>query len=360
MFKVALITRNRMENLETQSPPNKKKFWQYLIILVVLGLAVNLLLPQISDLTRSWQVVKQMTWWLVGLAVTAEVFSYLSYGYCLHAIVSLHGKKLATPKGALIAMAATSVGLVAGGWFAATGSIFTSVRRETNDGTIATMAGILPTMLLNLSIEVIAVLGIIYLAIIGKLTSSQLIQYAIFLLLLTISTFGYLLVLVWPKQTYRLINAVLWRWSRIRKKPYNPQKTHDMINNVILSWKELARGNWHKPMLGAFANILFDMLAMFMIFQAANYHIPIGVLFASYGIPYLLAKMAFIFPGGIGVVEASMAAIQTSLGVPDEISVVAILGYRLLSFWIPTLLGFVAMGYLSRTNNIRKVPLPQE
>ena len=112
MFKVALITRNRMENLETQSPPNKKKFWQYLIILVVLGLAVNLLLPQISDLTRSWQVVKQMTWWLVGLAVTAEVFSYLSYGYCLHAIVSLHGKKLATPKGALIAMAAVAVSIV--------------------------------------------------------------------------------------------------------------------------------------------------------------------------------------------------------------------------------------------------------
>ncbi len=354
MIKTGLIPRNRMENLEVQSPPNKKKFWQYLIILVVLGLAVNLLLPQISDLTRSWEVLRTMTWWAVGLAFVAEILSYYSYGYCLHAIVNLHEKKLSAPRGTLIVMAATSVGLVAGGWFAVAGSIFGSVRRETNDSTTATMAGILPSMLLNLSIEVIAILGIVYLAVIGKLTNSQLIQYIIFLILLTISTFGYLLALVLPKQTYHIVNSVLWRWNRIRKRPYNPQKTQDMINNVILSWKELARGNWKKPFLGAFSYILFDMLAMFLIFQAIGYNIHPGVLFASYGIPFLLSKIAFIFPGGIGVIEASMAAIQTSLGVPNEISVVAILGYRLFSFWIPTLLGFVAMGYLSRNKNALK------
>jgi len=360
VIKTGLIPRNRMDNFEAQSSPNKKKFWQYLIILVVLGLAVNLLLPQISDLTRSWEVVKKMTWWAVGLAFVAVVFEYLSYGYCIHAIVHLHDKQLSTPKGTLIVMAATSVGLVAGGWFAVAGSIFGSVRRETNDGTTATMAGILPTMLLNLSIEVVAILGILYLAIIGKLTNSQLVQYIVFLILLTISTFGYLLALVLPKQTFRIINGVLWRWSRIRKKPYDPQKTQDMIDNVILSWKELARGNWKKPFLGAFGYITFDMLAMFLIFQAVGYDIHPGVLLASYGIPYLLAKIAFIFPGGIGVVEASMAAIQTSLGVPNEISVVAILGYRLFSFWLPTLLGFGAMGYLSRAKKTFKQPAVQK
>ncbi|HOE35594.1 MAG: flippase-like domain-containing protein [Chloroflexi bacterium] len=359
MIKIGLVQRNRMENLETQSAPNKKKFWQYLIILVVLGLAVNLLLPQISDLTRSWEVVRTMTWWAVGLAFVFLVLEYLSYGYCIHAIVSLHDKKLSTPKSTLIVMAATSVGLVAGGWFAVAGSIFGSVRRETNDGTTATMAGILPSMLLNLSIEIVAILGIIYLAIIGKLTGGQLIQYIIFILLLTIATFGYLLALVLPRQTFRIVNGALWRWNRIRKKPYNPQKTQEMINNVILSWKELARGNWKKPFLGAFGYILMDMLVMFLFFKAVGYDIPIGVLFASYGIPFLLSKIAFIFPGGIGVVEASMAAIQTSLGVPNEISVVAILGYRLFSFWIPTLLGFAAMGYLSRSKPVLK-PVAQK
>ena len=44
-----------------------------------------------------------------------------------------------------------------------------------------------------------------------------------------------------------------------------------------------------------------------------------------------------------------MVAIYTSLGVPGAISVVVILSYRLLSFWIPSLLGFAVAVYLQKT-----------
>jgi uncharacterized protein (TIRG00374 family) len=57
--------------------------------------------------------------------------------------------------------------------------------------------------------------------------------------------------------------------------------------------------------------------------------------------------MAFMLPGGVGVIEAGMVAIYDSLLVPNAVSVVVILGYRLFSFWLPTLLGFVAAAYLS-------------
>ena len=336
-----------MANLEEQTPPTKKKTWRFVVILIVLGLAVNLLLPQISNFTEAWSVVKTMTWWAVGLAALSVIFSYLSYGYCIHAIVASRKQQLSVPKSTLIVMSATSVGLVAGGWVTLAGSIFSSVKRETEDNGTATITGLLPSMLLNMSIALIAVVGLVYLGIIGQLTNGQLVQYLIFLFLLMFFTFGSLLVLVFPKFTYKVINWALWHWNKIRKKPYDPQKTRDMLDNLIFSWKEMGRGNWKKPLLGAFGYTLFDLLAMYLIFIAAGYNIKLGVLFAGYGLPYLLAKIAFIFPGGIGVVEATMAAIQTSLGVPSEISVVVILVYRLFSFWAPTLLGFAAMGYLN-------------
>jgi len=336
-----------MANLEEQTPPTKKKTWRFVVILIVLGLAVNLLLPQISNFTEAWSVVKTMTWWAVGLAALSVIFSYLSYGYCIHAIVASRKQQLSVPKSTLIVMSATSVGLVAGGWVTLAGSIFSSVKRETEDNGTATITGLLPSMLLNMSIALIAVVGLVYLGIIGQLTNGQLVQYLIFLFLLMFITFGSLLVLVFPKFTYKVINWALWHWNKIRKKPYDPQKTRDMLDNLIFSWKEMGRGNWKKPLLGAFGYTIFDLLSMYLIFIAAGYNIKLGVLFASYGLPYLLAKIAFIFPGGIGVVEATMAAIQTSLGVPSEISVVVILVYRLFSFWAPTLLGFAAMGYLN-------------
>lgn len=346
-----------MANLEEQTPPTKKKIWRFVIILIVLGLAVNLLLPQISNFTEAWSVVKTMTWWAVGLAALSIIFSYLSYGYCIHAIVASRKQQLSVPKSTLIVMSATSVGLVAGGWVTLAGSIFSSVKRETEDNGTATITGLLPSMLLNMSIALIAVVGLVYLGIIGQLTNGQLVQYLIFLFLLMFFTFGSLLVLVFPKFTYKVINWALWHWNKWRKKPYDPQQTRDMLNNVIFSWKEMGRGNWKKPLLGAFGYTLFDLMAMYLVFVASGYNIKFGVLFASYGLPYLLAKIAFIFPGGIGVVEASMAAIQTSLGVPSEISVVVILVYRLLGFWLPLLFGFAAMGYLN--HSIPAAPAPQ-
>ena len=56
--------------------------------------------------------------------------------------------------------------------------------------------------------------------------------------------------------------------------------------------------------------------------------------------------MAFLLPGGVGVVESTMAALYKGLGVPGSIAVVVILGYRLFSFWIPTLIGFSIAFYL--------------
>ena len=101
-------------------------------------------------------------------------------------------------------------------------------------------------------------------------------------------------------------------------------------------------------MLGATGSILFDILTLYFMFVAAGHNVSPTILFAGYGLPLLLGKMAFLLPGGVGVVEGSMVALYTSLKVPNAISVVVILGYRMISFWLPTLLGFLAAAYLSQ------------
>jgi len=70
--------------------------------LLVLGLAVHLLLPQIASLEHSVQVIRQMALWAVGLAILAQVTSYLGSGYLLSALVSLSGSKLSIWRGTLI------------------------------------------------------------------------------------------------------------------------------------------------------------------------------------------------------------------------------------------------------------------
>ena len=86
------------------------------------------------------------------------------------------------------------------------------------------------------------------------------------------------------------------------------------------------------------------MLTLYFMLIASGYHVSFGILFAGYGLPFMLAKVPFILPGGVGVVEGSMVALYNSLKVPNVVSVVVILGYRLFSFWLPNLLGFAAVG----------------
>ncbi len=91
------------------------------------------------------------------------------------------------------------------------------------------------------------------------------------------------------------------------------------------------------------------MLTLYFFFIAAGFPVGFEILIVGYGLPILLGKIAFLLPGGIGVVESSMAALYTGLGVPGSIAVVVVLSYRVFSFWIPTIIGFPIAFYLQRT-----------
>lgn len=349
-----------MADFEIEKPQDKKKTWRVIVILVLLGLAVNLVLPKMTDIRHAVEVLREMTWWVVALAVGAEVLAYLGYGYCLRAMLDLHNHRLNVIEGAMIALASASIGLVAGGWIGAAAATYRFVNKRGASKSSATMAGILPSMLVNAAIILVSVVGIAFLALTDRITQSQLIQYSFFLLFLIIFTYGYLLALVFPAGTYKLVNWALWNWSRIRKKPYDPATTKHNVNRMLQAWKSLRKGSWFRPLLGAFAYILFDMACLYLVFYAAGYPLHFGVLFAGYGIPFLVAKIAFILPGGVGVIEATMVALFTSLGVPNEIGIVAVIGYRLISFWLTTFIGLTLSPFLTRKKAILPDEIPAE
>jgi undecaprenyl-diphosphatase len=51
-------------------------------------------------------------------------------------------------------------------------------------------------------------------------------------------------------------------------------------------------------------------------------------------------------PGNIGAVEVALSAGLTAIGVPTSSAIAAVLIYRLLTFWLPVVPGFIAFRYL--------------
>jgi glycosyltransferase 2 family protein len=53
-------------------------------------------------------------------------------------------------------------------------------------------------------------------------------------------------------------------------------------------------------------------------------------------------------PGGLGAIEAALSAGLTAAGMPGAAAVSAVLLYRLLTFWLPVPVGWLALKYLER------------
>ena len=85
---------------------------------------------------------------------------------------------------------------------------------------------------------------------------------------------------------------------------------------------------------------------------------------AAFGRSVPLARIGFVYltgstlgsiiptPGGLGTVEAALTAGLTAAGVPGAVAVSAVLLFRLLTFWLPVPVGWVAMRYLERNNDL--------
>jgi uncharacterized membrane protein YbhN (UPF0104 family) len=325
------------------------RVWRYLLPLVLLGLAVHVILPQLATLDHSLQVIRGMALWAVALAVVTQVLSYLGSGYLLRTLVAMFGQRLSLACGMMITLATSSVGLVGGGLAYATAT-YRWVRSSGASAEGAMLAGWLPNLLNGAVLMVIGVFGLLHLLIGHELSMLQASGFGLTLLVFTFIVGVVLWGVHHRPQLTTLAMRVASRWAALRRRPYDPATTEAATGRLFSAWDTLRTGGWRGPVLGAAVNILFDMLTLYLLFIAAGHAVSPGVLLTGYGLPLLLGRVTFL-PGGVGIIEGTMAALYNGLGVPGGVTVVVILTYRFLSFWLPTLLGFPLVPYLQRVSS---------
>jgi uncharacterized membrane protein YbhN (UPF0104 family) len=316
-----------------------------LLPLVLLGIAVHVILLHLPELRHSWQVVHSMALWAVGLAIVAQILSYVGSGYLLRTLVAVAGQQLSIGVGVVVTLAASSVGLFSGGVVGNAAATYRWLYRRGIRREGSLLAGWLPSFFNNAALVVVGVVGVAHLVAIHELSTLQAIGFGVTLVMLG----GALAVVLWgmyqrPRFT-ALVAGMAKRWARLRRRSYDPAAAEAAAGRVFVTWDIMYRGGWRGPALGALLNVGFDALTLYLLFVAAGHPVSLGVLLTGYGLPQLLSKISFL-PGGVGIVEATMAALYNGMGVPGAVTVVVVLAYRALSFWLPTLLGLPLTGYL--------------
>jgi uncharacterized protein (TIRG00374 family) len=94
------------------------------------------------------------------------------------------------------------------------------------------------------------------------------------------------------------------------------------------------------------ANWLLDCGCLAMSFLAVGGGVPWKGLLLAYGAGQLAANLP-ITPGGLGVVEGSLTIAIVAYGGAAPSTVVAVLLYRVLSFWLALPVGWGAWAWLA-------------
>ena len=90
-------------------------------------------------------------------------------------------------------------------------------------------------------------------------------------------------------------------------------------------------------LLGAVAWWGFDICVLWAMFHAFGSPPPFTVIWMAYFIGMLGNLLPL--PGGLGGVEGGMIGAFAAFGVNFNLAVLAVLAYRAISFWLPTLPG---------------------
>ncbi|WP_440951711.1 lysylphosphatidylglycerol synthase transmembrane domain-containing protein [Methanococcoides sp. FTZ1] len=345
------MNKTKNNSFRSSVPKLKIQAGRYLLQLVLLGLAVHIILPQFTTLENSVHVIRTMILWAVLTAVGAQIISYFGSGYLLKETVAITGQRLPIIWGVIITLAASSIGLIAGGMVGNAAATYKWMQKKGIRKEGAGLAGTLPSFYNNVVLFILSIFGMIHLLIVHQLSNLQLITFTAILLVMGLCA-GLFIWGYGHRQKFISISiGSASHLSRLIHRPYTPHNTEETISKMFDSIDLLRNGGWRGPAAGAVINTGFDMMTLYFLFVATGHSVSPGVLLTGYGLPLLFGKMAFLIPGGVGVVEGTMAALYSGLGVQSSIMVVVILVYRMFSFWLPTLVGFPLAAYLQHSND---------
>jgi len=133
-----------------------------------------------------------------------------------------------------------------------------------------------------------------------------------------------------------------WIARRLAKAP-------DALGGGVRTAGELVRQR-RLGLLGAAAYWGFDIAVLGVCFHAFGTVVPVAVLVVGYFLGTLGSLLPL--PAGIGGGEGGVIGAFVAFGIPASSAVIAVLAYRAISFWLPTLPGIV--GYLALRSTVRK------
>jgi putative heme transporter len=337
-------------------PRALRKAWPTIRVIIGFALVVIalwVLSSKTSELEDFSTAFRHFNWWWTVPAVIAEIASYFCFAAMQFEL--LQAGHLRAPWTPLVKLSFASQAITNS---LPIGNAVSSVygfrwfRRFGADNTLAVWALAGTLVAASVSLSLVAILGL------GVATQ----EGASFdLVPVLIGTFVFMLgigsLFVYERPLRAVVSSALKVSVAVTGRPRGD--TVALIDRIT-AWMTAVRLSWSqigRIVTWGTVNWLLDCACFAMMFLALGAPIPWKGLLLAYGAGQLAATLP-ITPGGLGVVEGSITVALVAFGGPDASTAYAVLLYRIISFWMILVIGWLFIGQLAL--QVRRGRWPRE
>jgi uncharacterized protein (TIRG00374 family) len=309
----------------------------------MIGAAIWVAYSHKGDLDEGVRKLGQLkVGWLL-LAILFQAQSMMVFARLQRWLLRAGGVRLRIPTMVEITLAGNAMGTtLPGGAAWAAAWAFGQLRRRGADRILAGWVLLVAGALASFAIFVILVVGAWVAGSSGPVRGFR--WPALGLALIPVAAFAVLVAAKRSEHVRSLLGA-LWRWGG------TSVRHGEAVEAALSHLAERVRAvrpsplGWLEAFGFAMLNWLADCATLVCSLLAVGAHVPWHGILVTYGLVQVSASLP-ITPGGIGVVEGSLAALLFAYGMPLDTAFAGTLLYRIVSFWGLVPLGWVAWGYL--------------
>jgi uncharacterized protein (TIRG00374 family) len=319
--------------------------------LTALTLVAIYFLHGTGGISDSFVVARRLAWPVLILAVVAQFFSYLSSADLLRATVRWSGHRLSMVRATMIELAASTLSLAPGGVVTYTAAVYRWTRKRGIPTCTAAVDGLVVSLFNAASMLFFGVVSAVLLIARHRLAGNETVGVAVVSVVVLVAIAVAIAAIIWPSWLI-VILRVARRLPLIRQVSWL-ERVDDGVAQLRVTVSKLHRGRWGRPAASAVLNVAFDAATLAFVFYAAGSRVGTATLLAGYGLPIMLGQASFL-PGGLAVTELSMGALYISLGLRPSVVIPSVVTYRLLSLWLPAVLGLPLIAHLQLKGRSQK------
>jgi uncharacterized protein (TIRG00374 family) len=336
----------------------RSKRWVKIVIIVFIAVAV---LVSVSDIRKIMRLSAKLDPYFLGISFLAAFVSYLFIALSLKRIIELMDIRLPFLEIFTVSWVSTSINYVlsTGGVGGFTARVYLLKQKGVSySDTI--VVSIIHTFIMNVVLMLFVLIGFITLIAHRQMGPYNFIASSFLILVTLYMTYLAFKSVVNREFRENWIDRIA-QWTNKIHSYFSKNEDKMIEAEELVSFKaefnhgmELMvrnKGELRAPVLYIFLDWICCLFTLYFCFRAVHYSIHLEVLVVGFAMG-LFASILSLIPGGLGVMEGSMAAVYYGLAVPIEEAIVAVLLYRLIYYVFPFLTSLLLYHSLFREARI--------